>query len=382
MPKKDRGGVERGSEIYRDKAQRKTLKKSKRGKSGSGKKERGEEDEAAQSNTQQGSMDQTEVLNNFLSSVGEEVEDAEEESFLLFARDIPSANLGFVDSRAPTVDVTIHGQDYSISQSPTLLSSSRAGGTTGAVLWKITPAFTEWIADSPSNPLWKHSLLTSSSTVVELGCGISGLIALALGPSIRHYVATDQEYVHRLFRENIENNSAATPTTTKAQTKGKSKKRATGHQKPPRKQDEQGSSNITFAALDWELDVPASLKDSIGLKGDDDHDCDDEEGDDKGFDLLLSCDCIYNEALVAPFVRTCADFCRLRPVHAAGRRASWPPTICIIAQQQRSPDVFEAWLRETLRVFRVWRLSDEALGEGLRSGTGYVVHLLLLRDAT
>jgi hypothetical protein len=48
MPKKDRGGVERGSEIYRDKAQRKTLKKSKRGKSGSGKKERGEEDEAAQ----------------------------------------------------------------------------------------------------------------------------------------------------------------------------------------------------------------------------------------------------------------------------------------------------------------------------------------------
>ncbi|EAL93287.1 uncharacterized protein AFUA_2G09920 [Aspergillus fumigatus Af293] len=49
MPKKDRGGVERGSEIYRDKAQRKTLKKSKRGKSGSGKKERGEEDEAAQS---------------------------------------------------------------------------------------------------------------------------------------------------------------------------------------------------------------------------------------------------------------------------------------------------------------------------------------------
>jgi hypothetical protein len=81
-------------------------------------------------------------------------------------------------------------------------------------------------------------------------------------------------------------------------------------------------------------------------------------------------------------VRTCADFCRLRPVHTAGWRGSRPPTICIIAQQQRSPDVFEAWLQETLRVFRVWRLSDEALGEGLRSGTGYVVHLLMLRDAT
>ncbi|KAF4215347.1 hypothetical protein CNMCM8980_006796 [Aspergillus fumigatiaffinis] len=329
-------------------------------------------------------MDQTGVLNNFLSSIGEEVEDAEEESFLLFSRDIPSANLGFVDSRATTVDVTIHGQDYSISQSPTLLSSSRAGGTTGAVLWKITPAFAEWIADAHSNPLWKHSLLTSSSTVVELGCGISGLIALALGPSIGHYVATDQEYVHRLFRENLENNTAAAaPTTAKSQPKGKSKKRAAGQQKPTRKQDGPGSSNITFAALDWELDVPASLKDSIGLTGNDDRHHDDEEGEDKGFDLLLSCDCIYNEALVAPFVRTCADFCRLRPVQTtAGRRASRAPTICIIAQQQRSPDVFEAWLQETLRVFRVWRLSDEALGEGLRSGTGYVVHLLLLRNAT
>ncbi|KAF7174833.1 hypothetical protein CNMCM7691_003519 [Aspergillus felis] len=326
-------------------------------------------------------MDQTEVLNNFLSSIGEEVEDAEEESFLLFSRDIPSANLGFVDSRATTVDVTIHGQDYAISQSPTILSSSRAGGTTGAVLWKITPAFAEWISDAQSNPLWKHSLLASSSTVVELGCGISGLIALALGPSIRHYVATDQGYVHRLFRENLENNTtAAASTAAKSQPKGKSKKRSAGQQKPPRKQDGPGSSNITFAALDWELDVPASLKDSIGLSGDDDHD--DEEGDDKGFDLLLSCDCIYNEALVAPFVRTCAEFCRLRPVHTAGRRASRPPTICIIAQQQRSPDVFEAWLQETLTVFRVWRLSDEALGEGLRSGTGYVVHLLLLRNAT
>ncbi|GIJ98716.1 hypothetical protein Aspvir_000836 [Aspergillus viridinutans] len=323
-------------------------------------------------------MDQTEVLNHFLSSIGEEVEDAEEESFLLFSRDIPSANLGFVDSRATTVDVTIHGQDYSISQSPTLLSSSRAGGTTGAVLWKITPAFAEWISDAQSNPLWKHSLLTSSSTVVELGCGISGLISLALGPSIRHYVATDQEYVHRLFRENLENNTTtATPNTTKPQPKSKGKKRAAGQQKPARKQDGPGSSNITFAALDWELDVPASLKYSIGLSGNDDHD--DEEGDDKGFDVLISCDCIYNEALVAPFVRTCADFCRLRPVHTAGRRASRPSTICIIAQQQRSPDVFEAWLQETLRVFRVWRLSDEALGEGLKSGTGYVVHLLLLR---
>jgi hypothetical protein len=106
------------------------------------------------------------------------------------------------------------------------------------------------------------------------------------------------------------------------------------------------------------------------------------DDEDRGFDLLLSCDCIYNEALVAPFVRTCAEICRLRPVYAEGQEGqegSRRPTIVIIAQQQRSPDVFETWLRETMREFRVWRLSDELLGEGLRSGSGYLVHLLLVK---
>jgi hypothetical protein len=109
-----------------------------------------------------------------------------------------------------------------------------------------------------------------------------------------------------------------------------------------------------------------------------------EEETDRGFDLLLSCDCIYNEALVSPFVRTCAEICRLRPAYDPARQDQGQssrrrPTICIIAQQQRSPDVFETWLRETLREFRVWRLGDDVLGQGLKSGTGYLVHLLLVR---
>lgn len=121
------------------------------------------------------------------------------------------------------------------------------------------------------------------------------------------------------------------------------------------------------------------------MDSDDVHGQDEEEEgeEDKGFDLLLSCDCIYNEALVAPFVRTCAEICRLRPAYVASSEEPRPrrkPTVCIIAQQQRSPDVFETWLRETMREFRVWRLSDDVLGEGLKSGSGYLVHLLLVRD--
>ena len=159
-------------------------------------------------------------------------------------------------------------------------------------------------------------------------------------------------------------------------------------------------SNITFTTLDWETDLATTLKDSMEIddnennsSGNEPEEEEEEEEEDKGFDLLISCDCIYNEALVAPFVRTCADICRLRPVYldpgddnndnnngnGNSSQTSRPPTICLIAQQQRSPDVFETWLRETMRFFRVWRVSDEVAGEKLRVGSGYLVHLLLLR---
>ncbi|CAG8287438.1 unnamed protein product [Penicillium salamii] len=298
-----------------------------------------------------------------LADMGEEVLDVEEEAFLLFAQEVPSNNLGMIDPRAPAVEIPINGKDYTIHQSPSLLSSHRAGGTTGAVLWKITPRFAEWITN-PKNPLWSSGLLDQSSTVVELGTGISALVALSLAPLLHHYIATDQEYVHKLFRTNLDANAANPTPTTTSNKKSKSK----GSKSKPKPANP--VTNISFTTLDWETDQAGSLKEE----------CLDSVDEDKGFDLLLSCDCIYNEALVAPFVRTCAEICRLRPAYGEGEEiGSHRPTVCIIAQQQRSPDVFETWLRETMRDFRVWRLSDEVLGEGLRSGSGYLVHLLLVK---
>ncbi|KAI9924981.1 hypothetical protein ASPWEDRAFT_45105 [Aspergillus wentii DTO 134E9] len=337
-------------------------------------------------------------LTPFLTSIGHEIDDVEEESFLLFTQDIPSGNLGFIDSRAASIDATIHGQDYSIHQSPTVLSSSRAGGTTGAVLWKITPLFAQWISAQQSNPLWTHSLLSSTSTVVELGCGISPLTALALSPLVSQFIATDQEYVQKLFRYNLDANAGASASVSLSKgKKGRGSASASASKKKGQKKggdatptsvsgsEANSNSNITFTSLDWELDAPSTLKDALtsSQTPDDDH----EEEEDKGFDLIISCDCIYNDALVAPFVRTCADICRLRPAYnpsssssSSSSRSKRNPTICIIAQQQRAPDVFEEWLQETMRVFRVWRVSDEVLGEGLKSGTGYLVHLLMLKE--
>ena len=54
------------------------------------------------------------------------------ETFDLFSHDFPSCNLGFVDAGANEVQISIAEKDFTIRQSPGLLSSSRKEGTTGA----------------------------------------------------------------------------------------------------------------------------------------------------------------------------------------------------------------------------------------------------------
>lgn len=54
------------------------------------------------------------------------------ETFFLFSHEIPSSNLGFIDPKATDLSLTLAGRDFTIHQSPTVLSSTRAGGTTGA----------------------------------------------------------------------------------------------------------------------------------------------------------------------------------------------------------------------------------------------------------
>lgn len=57
------------------------------------------------------------------------------EAFLVFSRPAPSQNLGFVDPRAAALELSIGGRDFSIAQSPGVLTSNRKGGTTGAGGW-------------------------------------------------------------------------------------------------------------------------------------------------------------------------------------------------------------------------------------------------------
>jgi hypothetical protein len=231
------------------------------------------------------------------------------------------------------------------------------------VLWKITPIFAEFIS-SPSNLLFTSGVLSPSSSVLELGCGISPLTGLALGPHVAHYLLTDQSYVQRLVNQNIDENTQSSTSTKKAgdSHKGKSKGNPKGK---PSTNTTRTTGTAKFETLDWETD---SVTTGLSPTGD--------------FDMVVACDCVYNEALVRPLVSTCVDACRLRDADEEREgEGGKMPTICIVAQQLRSDEVFEAWLVEFHRYFNVWRLPDEILPRPLRSDVGFVIHAGILRKS-
>ncbi|KAG0132629.1 hypothetical protein HOY82DRAFT_669419 [Tuber indicum] len=291
-----------------------------------------------------------------------EIHDTYEESITLFATKPPSKDLGFLDPKSPSVNITIGARDLTIQQSPSVLSSPRG------VLWKVTPIFADYLS-YPGNAFFSHGVLSSRSTVLELGCGVAGVLGLTLGSSgrVRGYFLSDQEYVLKLLRRNLEEN---TPPAV-AQRKGGARVK--------------GSAMVRTLAIDWEKD--RITREHPVLK----------EG--VPFDAVIACDCIYNEALVEGFVEALEEACRelsaasSLSARAAGGRDSGStlsegaggegeakPTLAVIAQELRSPEVFEAWLERFRKSFHTYRIPDSLLTPEINSSSGYCIHVGILRD--
>ncbi|KAF2138455.1 uncharacterized protein K452DRAFT_353003 [Aplosporella prunicola CBS 121167] len=299
-------------------------------------------------------------MEQLLQALHDEVHDPEEDAFLVFSQPVPSHALGIIDNKASSLELTVAGRDLTISQSPGLLTSNRALGSTGAVVWKVTPHFAEWIA-SEGNLLFRSQALGSDSTVLELGAGVAGIVPLALAPSVSRYIATDQDYVLKLLRQNIADNSSASKVGAK---RGKSQKGRAG----AKAQDTSSAGKIETLTLDWESDSVASLPQQLNRQ------VGGISPAEAGVDAIIACDCIYNDHLIEPFVNTCADICALRPQEEGVK-----PTICIIAQQLRTHEIFESWLVAFHRRFRVWKLPDEHMPKELREDSGFIVHVGILR---
>lgn len=201
--------------------------------------------------------------------------------------------------------------------------------------------------------MFTEGILNGDSNVLELGCGVSGLLGLVLSSKVKTYIATDQAYTLKFLKSNLVQNLAG---TVKAKKPSKSRLILKGDQG-----SEDAFGNIKVIPLDWETDSVSTLYSDVGLK----------EAQDR-LHAVIACDCIYNESLIDPFVTTCVDICSLSPSDSV--------TICIVAQQLRSPDVFENWLQAFHSRFHTWRVPDDKVSADLGQDSGFVVHIGLLRE--
>ena len=244
------------------------------------------------------------------------------------------------------MEIEVAGRDYMLHQSPSLLNAHREGGTTGAVIWKITPLVAAWLSSMP--PLL-GGYLHSNAVVVELGCGVTGLMGLVLSRLVKCYILTDQVYIMKYLKDNISANS----TVSRAHKPGPKRKKNTENK-------ETGEADVLRTiTLDWEKDSVENLRAVVPAGS--------------AVDLLLVCDCVYNEYLVQPLIQTCIDVCRL-----GGSKAT---TVVVVAQQLRTDTVFALFLESLMKEFDVWRVPDEKISVELRLGSGYAVHLATLIDA-
>ncbi|KAA6409430.1 MAG: hypothetical protein FRX48_06983 [Lasallia pustulata] len=174
--------------------------------------------------------------------------------------------------------------------------------------------------------------------LLELGCGIAGMTAMALAPRVRR---TSQPR-----RAGAQVEAGKTPSKEAAKTPGVDGSAVEGDPLP----------GFQVFALNWETTSVSSLAPTLGESA-------------SGLNLVLTCGCNYSPYLFEPFVRACAE------------NTARPPVACLIAQQLRPEPVFEAWLASSMREFAVRKVPDELLDEDLQSSKVFVLHSGILKTA-
>lgn len=243
-----------------------------------------------------------------------DLDNVEEHVFDLFVnRSVLESDLGIV-KRSDNIVVTVDDRDYEIKQSISMLNTSSS--STGAVAWKVSPLFAEWMVNGPL----KGWIEPNQTTIVELGCGSAGLLASVLGPKCQRFIATDQKHILKLCRQNVQDNAPL------------------------------GCTSIEIKEYDWEYakQMVADLNIS-GSSG-----------------LIIACDTIYNDYLIPYFVEA---------LKLVAEQMDHPKIL--IAQQLRSEEVLEQVLTQLLSSgFTMFNIPESMLDSGLQKG--YVIHFLTL----
>ncbi|KAH8925913.1 hypothetical protein BT69DRAFT_1348392 [Atractiella rhizophila] len=217
------------------------------------------------------------------------VEDADEEVYDAFI-DKPkesSTGLGFLSSKDSTLTIEMpsgasaSSREVQVHQSPSSLKSR--SGDTGSVLWRVSVLFADFVLSAP------FPIFDSENYVYELGAG-TGFLASALSPTVARWTCSDLSDNLKLIKRTLMANSKYT-------------------------------ANVHIEERDW----TAQYKN-------------DEQ---KGPDVVLGVDVLFNESLLQPFVRTVKQLC---------------PRCFVLVQELRSAEVHREFLETALREWTGWKI--------------------------
>lgn len=274
-------------------------------------------------------------------------EDVEEHIFELFVerKNENPDGLGWL-ARGDEVEITIADKyDLTVRQSMSLLNSKQESSTTGAVAWRVSPRFCEWLLAEGS--LFHNVFSSTDTVVVELGAGVAGILASVVGPRVGKYVVTDQMHLLKLLRINIDNNlvpAGASGSTPKGRRKGRS-------QTPPTPQSPSSVGMVTVEEFDWEKPETLGYFDAhirdVGPRG-----------------VIVACDTVYNDFLIPHF---CAAVDLVLRTMGPGSRL-------IMAQQLRSEEVLQSCLEHLISLgLALCSVDSDHLSPALRDG--FAVHV-------
>lgn len=245
-------------------------------------------------------------------------------------------HLGYVDKTRDTIGLSLplSGIDVTVKQSLSALSSTTQTSSTGFVCWQLALLFADWVLGDLKCPI---SL--NQKVVVELGAGVSGLLASVLGPLTDLYVATDQKHILKLlkkiFVENV-TTTRFTSSTVELDSAG------------PKHQPDQVWPSIDVMELDWERLEHGTPQVLATLP--------------KRPDFILACDTVYNSYLIPFFL-------------GAARALAGPHTVLVVALQLRDELVMEQFLECALdNQMEVSVVPDEVLSPALIQG--FVVYYI------
>ncbi|PLW20338.1 hypothetical protein PCANC_08476 [Puccinia coronata f. sp. avenae] len=242
------------------------------------------------------------------------------------------------------------GKEIQVELKQDILATTYRSGDTGSIVWRASIDLAELLwyellfpsADArplemsaeEEHPCWRGFLdmgrLTGAARILELGAGTGSLGILCAGmfppESTASWTVSDQFDLLAIIARNFGHNCIPLSTAPVPGDHG---------------------ALHTIEEIDW-LEVEKQwLKNQAHLQPNSEpSDC-----ATRRYDLILAVDCLYNEALVLPLLRTLDHF-------ASPPAADTPagPTLVLVVSELRSSDVVELFLRHWLALRPRWSI--------------------------